>query len=490
MTTPIASSNMPVEGLHERRTNGDKPNGGHPMDVEAQEKIPIGIHSPIPPAPAAIVEEEEDFKVATVSYADIAKQFSLLGWVAFGGPAAHIALFQKRLVERLRWLTLPVYLEIFALCQCLPGPASTQVSFALGVLKKGVLGGLLSGILFQYPGAIIMTAIGVFAAKKLENPQGWLDGIAAGVAAVGIALVASASKSMCRKLCATPLLATICTVTAVIAFYWPKPYTFPAVIVGSGLVTIFWSYYKKETPKKKTATEDSAGKHGFGVYAGAVLITVWLVALVITLIVRRASKNPSMLLQWWEVFYRTGSVIYGGGQVVLPMLYTDLVQQDCNSEGVCQDNPSTWVTSTQFYAGLGVQQALPGPLFNFSAYLGTIMAIKQGYTFVVGAIIAWLGIFVPGILLIFGMLPFWGKFRNWGLYNRALPGLNAAGIGLIVTSVFSLTLGAYKQSPFPNTSICIGILGFTAVDQLHWLEPLVVVGGGVVGVIAWALNMS
>lgn len=197
-----------------------------------------------------------------------------------------------------------------------------------------------------------------------------------------------------------------------------------------------------------------------------------------------------ILFQWWEVFYRTGSIIYGGGQVVLPMLYTDLVKQDCNSQGVCIDSADSWVTSTQFYAGLGMQQALPGPLFNFSAYLGTIMAINHGYVFIVGALLAWLGLFAPGILLIFGMLPFWSRFRNWAIYNRALPGLNAAGIGLIVTSVFSLTLGAYKQSPFGKTSICIGILGFTAVDQLKLSEPLVVISGGLLGVIAWALHMS
>lgn len=484
MTEPAATS----EGLH-RRPGGDGEglNGGsHSTDVEAQQqKTPAGDDAPV-----AVIEEPEEEKLAQVGYIDILKQFSLLGWVAFGGPAAHIALFQKRLVERLRWMTLPVYLEIFALCQCLPGPASTQVSFALGILKKGLLGGVMSGVLFQYPGAIMMTAIGVFAAKKLENPQGWLEGLASGVAAVGVALVASAAKSMCRKLCATPILAAICTVTAVIAFYWPKPYTFPAVIVGSGLFAIAWSYYKKQPPKPKSEIDKSVGKHGFGMLGGAVLVVIWISVLVVTLVTRRASKNPSLLLQWWEVFYRTGSIIYGGGQVVLPMLYTDLVKQNCNVEGVCRDAPDSWVTSTQFYAGLGVQQALPGPLFNFSAYLGTILAMNHGYVFIVGTIIAWLGLFMPGIMLTFGVLPFWTRFRNWNIYNRALPGLNAAGIGLIVTSVFSLTLGAYKQSPFPVTSICIGIVGFTSVDQLGWSEPLVVVAGGVLGIIAWALDMS
>lgn len=134
-------------------------------------------------------------------------------------------------------------------------------------------------------------------------------------------------------------------------------------------------------------------------------------------------------------------------------------------------------------------QALPGPLFNFSAYLGAIMAMRAGYTFIIGTVLAWFGLFSPGILIVFGIMPFWGKFRQWAVYRRALPGLNAAGIGLIIASVFSLMFGALSVSAFRMTSICIGVVAFTAVDQLKMFEPAVVLGGAVLGIIAWALKM-
>lgn len=222
---------------------------------------------------------------------------------------------------------------------------------------------------------------------------------------------------------------------------------------------------------------------------GALLIATWLIVLVVTVVLGSTLPGAPQPLKWWEVFFRTGSIIYGGGQVVLPMLYSDVVQRSCDPvTGVCSEAGS-WVTSEQFYAGLGIVQALPGPLFNFSAYLGAIIALRAGYTFIVGTVIAWFGLFSPGIMLIFGVMPFWGVFRRWGLYRRALPGLNAAGVGLIIASVFSLAFGALSVSDFKTTSLCIGLISFTAVDQLKIFEPAVVVGGGVLGIVAWAAGM-
>jgi chromate transporter len=459
-----------------------------------------------------------------ISYKEIAKEYSLLGWTAFGGPAAHIGLFEHRLVQRRRWVGPSVFAELFALCQCIPGPASTQLSFAMGTVKRGLRGGLLSGVLFQYPGAFIMTAVGVFAAKLLANPTPWLDGLASGVGAVGIALVAAAAKSMASKQCAAPLLATICALSAVIAYYWPKPYTFPAVILAGGLATLIWSYVKKQAVAGLAVDEEddaSIRSHGLSPLLGAATLALWVAVLIATVVaVAVLPGGGPFLLQLWNVFFRTGSIIYGGGQVVLPMLYTDVVQQTCTevtappapapgaplppppppgapppappgtTTTTCVDNPDTWVTSRQFYAGLGVVQAMPGPLFNFASYLGAVAAMGRGYNFAAGAALAWFGLFMPGILIIFGILPFWGKFRRWGPYRRALPGLNAAGVGLIVASVFSLSVGALRDSPFPQTALCLGILAFTAVDQLKIFEPAVVIVGGALGVAAWAAGMK
>eukprot|EP00878_Enallax_costatus_P032069 GHUV01035167.1.p1 GENE.GHUV01035167.1~~GHUV01035167.1.p1 ORF type:complete len:335 (+),score=47.08 GHUV01035167.1:103-1107(+) len=313
--------------------------------------------------------------------------------------------------------------------------------------------------------------------------------VTAGVAAVGVALVASAAKGMAGKLCATPLTAVISTGATVIAYYWPKAYTFPAVIGAGGALTLGWSYYKKEVPPPPKEADQSVKSHGLNMWQGGLLMAIWLAVLLVTVILGSTLANPPITLKWWEVFYRTGSIIYGGGQVVLPMLYTDVVQRTCEGPSGCRDAPNTWVTSEQFYAGIGIAQAMPGPLFNFSAYLGAIMAMRAGYVFIVGTLLAWFGLFGPGVMLIFGIMPFWGKFRRWTFYRRALPGLNAAGVGLIIASVFSLTFGSLSVSNFKMTSICIGVLAFTAVDQLKWFEPGIVVAGGVMGIIAWALGM-
>eukprot|EP00775_Hariotina_reticulata_P008009 gene8009-8207_t len=493
-------------GLHQRRaigastTTADEHNtsvtsaGSPPLDVETA--VSNGgqghgkdVNNDAGAAADGVAAQDEQ-QFADVSYLDITKQFFILGWTAFGGPAAHIGLFQKRFVDSLKWMSASVYGELFALGQCMPGPTSTQVSFAIGTVKKGVRGGLLSGALFQYPGAFIMTAVGVLAAEKLSKDNPWLNAVASGVGAVGVALVASAAKGMATKLCATRLLAIICTGAAIIAYYWPKAYTFPSLIGAGGLITLLWSMFKKEQLPPMKAYDSSIRSHGLSMFWGAMLLFLWVAVLIVTVVLGSTLNNVPLPLKWWEVFYRTGSIIYGGGQVVLPMLYTDVVQQSCDDMNNCVDLPNTWVTSKQFYAGLGVVQALPGPLFNFSAYLGAIIAMRAGYNFAIGSVLAWFGLFSPGILIIFGIMPYWGKFRQWEVYRRALPGLNAAGVGLIVASVFSLMFGALSVSDFQKTSLCIGVIAFTAVDQLKIFEPAVVLGGVVLGVIAHALNME
>lgn len=291
---------------------------------------------------------------------------------------------------------------------------------------------------------------------------------------------------------------------------------------------------------------------GLGRIAGGLVIGTWLAVLIAVLVLARTvykdSDNP---LSWFEVFYRIGSIIYGGGQVVLPMLQGDLVQKGPNGK----DAIDTWVTTEQFFAGeqvwgqplklsrnvcgyrlqeihmlpvnnhmgsqhasavvmqvcqlasthilfvqehahavlhaagLGVVQAMPGPLFNFSTYLGCIIAIRNGYTFILGAVLAWFGLFSPGVMLMFGTLPFWKKFRTWQLYRRGLPGMNAVGVGLILASVFNMTISVYNISPFKTSSLCIALFAFCAVDELNLFEPFVVLGGGVLGILAWGAKM-
>lgn len=357
-----------------------------------------------------LAKEDKEEEYADVTYKDIAKQFSLLGWIAFGGPAAHIGLFEKRLVDKMRWMSHAVYMELFALGSCLPGPTSTQVSFAIGTIRKGVLGGLLSGALFQYPGAIIMTAVGVGAAKVLGDPALWLQSLTAGVSAVGVALVASAAKGLLIKLCNTELLAIIGTLSAAAAIYWNPPWLFPLIIFVGGIITIV-SNRNKDMRMKDTDNDGGVKSLGVGMKVGAAIIFVWLAVLIVVLVLVRTldydHRAKSNALDWFEVFYRTGSIIYGGGQVVLPMLLNDLVKFDCSVSPCKEDPTNSWLTQQQFYAGLGIVQAMPGPLFNFSAYLGAIIAYNAGQVFILGTVVAWFGLFGPGVMLMFGVSVFY-----------------------------------------------------------------------------------
>lgn len=254
-----------------------------------------------------------------------------------------------------------------------------------------------------------------------------------------------------------------------------------------------------ERNKPVAPPKDNIDNLGLGMVGGAVVLLVWVAVLVVSIIVKSStSYHIAKFIHWFEAFYLTGSVTYGGGQVVLPILENSVVQFTTNCTGagphsqahcVRVESPDTWVTEQQFLAGLGLAQSLPGPLFNFSAYLG---AAFGGFP---GIVAAWLGLFGPGILIIYGVLPFWGWFRKWPLYQRATPGLNSTAVGLIFASVFSLGLKAYGASPFPTASVAIGMMGFWAARFLRfpgsWAilqPPLAVAGGAVLGVIAWAAD--
>uniref|UniRef100_A0A0C3SSE1 Chromate transporter n=1 Tax=Guillardia theta (strain CCMP2712) TaxID=905079 RepID=A0A0C3SSE1_GUITC len=350
------------------------------------------------------------------------------GWTAFGGPAAHIALFQKIFIERLNWMSHSLFMELFALGQCLPGPTSTQVSFAIGVVKKGILGGLLSGMLFQYPGLLMMSVIG-YAADQVDWQNGALKGFASGLGAVGVALVAGAALTLSQKTCPDRETRILNLIAAVLAYMFSSAWIFPSLIAFGGLVTLIRERTRRlEGGGRREERGDVTDRQ----VTGAILLIVWISVLVIAIVLRTSVikyEGSGRVLWWFESFYRTGSIIFGGGQVVLPLLVQEVVHNP---------NVQSWMTEEQFLAGLGIAQAMPGPLFNIAAYLGALTASQAGVNAIVGVCATWFGLFGPGVLVIFGTLPFWGVFRKQPVYRRALPGMNAAAVGLIVAAVFSL----------------------------------------------------
>lgn len=452
---------------------------------------------------------------ARVSYADILRTFALLGWTAFGGPVASVGLFEKTCVEREGWLSTEAFAELFAVCQCLPGPSAIQMSFALGTVKKGICGGLISGALFQYPGALIMTGLGLtahsWASTAVIQDRLWLAGLVGGLSATGVALAASAAVSLWGKSCAaadTKVLAGSCTVVLLYycsALLGPQRdgrawmWIFPAMIAAGGAFT-----FVRRGPLRPTAGGNAADatdadldgiEHlGLGPLAGGALIAaVFLFFVICIVLITVLDFENNKYFFWFSAFWRTGTVLWGGGPVVLPLLAAELV-----SPG--------WVESSVFYAGLALAQAMPGPLFNFAAYLGAVVGYKYMGTIGEGlaaAAVSWLGLFGPGVLLLFGLLPFWGRFRKKSFYKRALPGLNAAAVGLLLASLVQMVAairggGTKPQGPVPReASTCIGLVAFWAI---HWLKlqnrvltslqaPMVVVAGGTAGIIAGVLNM-
>jgi len=446
-----------------------------------------------------------------VGFSEIFKNFVLMGWTAFGGPAAHVGLFQKVFVEQLKWMSPEVFTELFAVCQCMPGPSSTQMSFALGTTKKGVAGGLLSGILFQYPGAFVMTALGLtanlWATEEVVSENAWLAGLVGGLSAAGVALVASAAVGLWNKACGVADTKIIAGSSALILLYFSAElitppdvdgrqwmWIFPALILSGGLFTFAWRGPLEESSVAEI--QESGVEHlGVGPILGALLVAIVLIVFVLSFALTAAlDYEANKYLHWFSAFCRTGTVIWGGGQVVLPLLENEMV-------------PTGWVDKSTFFAGLALAQAMPGPLFNFAAFLGAAAgykAFQEVGAALAAAAVCWLGLFGPGVTLIFGMLPHWGRFRSNSTYKRALPGLNAAAVGLLIASLVQMAASVREVNTKPQGAIpreastCIGLLAFWAI---HWLKlsrptlsqiqaPVVVVAAGILGILSGLLDMK
>jgi len=458
------------------------------------------------------------------TYGDIAASFSLMGWTAFGGPAAHVGLFNKTFVRDASrpWMSQGVFSELLALGQCMPGPTSTQMSFAMGITQRGALGGVLSGGLFQYPGLILMTLGGAGAAEVLVNPGRIFSAFTAGVSVAGAVLVVSAGDSLARSQAKTPTTKALCALSAVVSYYYATAWLFPTLIAFGGCVTVFEAHQREKRAETLDASAsasasadadadaDEVAHLGVKPITGACLIISWLATL-ITLIVVESNTDyaTNKELHWFSTFWRVGSIIFGGGQVVLPLLLSDVVQYEtacaardavtnaCTSY-VTAETATSWITEQQFFAGLALAQAMPGPLFNFSAYIGALAARRAGKNVIVGAMCAWFGLFGPGVMLIFAVLPFWGKFRKWKTYKRALPGLNASAVGLVVSAAVSIVLKVIEASPFPKATVCIGLIcafGSHVVQlpkgTLTLIQaPIVIVVGGLLGLLAHAAEAT
>jgi len=357
-----------------------------------------------------------------------------LGLTSFGGPVAHIGYFREEYILRRKWLDERSYADLVALCQFLPGPASSQLGIALGIIRAGLPGGIAAWLGFTMPSAIMMIAFAYGVRFFVAEDAGWLHGLK--VAAV--AVVAQALWGMGRNLAADRERATIAILSAIAILLWPTAFVQVMVIAVAGLVG--WLLFKELKVDSSPQLNVPVGR---GVAIGSLIV---FAALLVGLpLVRQVS--PSQTLAVFDSFFRVGSLVFGGGHVVLPLLEREVV-------------PPGWITSEYFVAGYGAAQAVPGPLFTFSAYLGAMMADEpKGW---VGGSLALSAIFLPSFLLIVGTLPFWNVLRSEGRFQAALRGVNASVVGLLLAALYNPVWTSAIQAPidFGLALASFGLLAF------------------------------
>jgi chromate transporter len=371
--------------------------------------------------------------------------FLTLGLTSFGGPIAHLGYFRAELVERRRWINDDQFGHLLAICQFLPGPASSQLGFSLGLLRAGWLGALAAFIAFTLPSALMLLAFAA-ALPLLSGPIG----LAAvhGLKLVACAVVANAVLGMSRKLCPDVARQTISVLSTAALLIVTSPMAQLVVVALAGIIGIF-------ILRGRVAIHDDANMLpvSFSTRTGGLLIAAFVVFLV-GLPIMAASIDG--LFSVAEAFYRAGALVFGGGHVVLPLLQESVVA-------------SGRISPDQFLAGYGASQAIPGPMFAFSAYLGAVLSPTEN-TYL-SAATALIFIFLPGFLLVAGVLPFWQAVARNHVASSAIAGVNAAIVGLLGAALYDPIFISGISNPI---DLAIALVGFGML--VTWrISPLIVV---------------
>lgn len=337
--------------------------------------------------------------------------FLRLGLTSFGGPVAHLGFFREEFVVRRKWLSEQAYADLVALCQFLPGPASSQVGFALGYQRAGLLGAFASWFAFTLPSALVMVAC-AYGIAFVETDAAWLQGLK--VAAV--AVVAHAVWGMASKLCPDRERATMAIVAATVVLAVGTAWV-QVVVIAAGLF-LGWLLFRRSPDISEAGQQQELKQVHRGLLPKLALGLV-LAGLLILPVLAWLTGNP-----WAEMidgFYRAGLLVFGGGHVVLPLLEVETVGRG-------------WMDRESFLAGYGAAQALPGPLFTLAAYLGTLIA-PGGYAWL-GGVVALFSILLPSMFLVVGALPYWDSLRAMDGAQAALMGANSAVVGILLAAFY------------------------------------------------------
>lgn len=383
---------------------------------------------------------------------EVAAIFLRLGCMSFGGPIAHLGYFRAELVTKRSWLDDAQYADLVALCQFLPGPASSQVVFALGLQRAGLAGAFIASLCFTLPSALLMITFAVGAAHFGSlNEAPWLHGLKL----ASVAVVAQAVWGMGKKLCPDRTRMSVCIGAAALTLLWPFAAGQVCAIALGGVLG-YWLY--RDQPLSAAA---AASSNVGSTRIAAGVLGFWAVLLVGLPLL--AAAVPSRELAELDSFYRSGSLVFGGGHVVLPLLRAELV-------------PRGWLSDDLFLAGYAAAQAVPGPLFTFAAYLGAAMG---------GEANAWtngfwclFALFLPAWLLIGGALPFWQRLRSQRWAQAALAGANAAVVGVLLAAFYQPVFSGSVHAP---RDFVLAVVGFGCLELWRAPAGLVVLGMAAAG---------
>ncbi|WP_017729281.1 chromate transporter [Halalkalibacterium ligniniphilum] len=368
-----------------------------------------------------------------------------LGLTSFGGPIAHLGYFHEEYVRRRKWLDEKSYADLVALCQFLPGPASSQVGIGIGLMRGGLLGGIISFIGFTLPSVIALIIFALLLHGFDVGTPGWIHGLKI----VAVVVVAHAILGMAKNLTPDLQRRTIALFSLIVTLLWQTALSQVGVI----LLAAFAGYliYRQHQESDQMKMNFPISKR-----FAAVCLTLFFGLLILLPILREVTA-----LNWvamFDSFYRAGSLVFGGGHVVLPLLEREFV-------------PTGWLSEEAFLAGYGATKAVPGPLFTFAAYLGTVISGWQG------GLLATVAIFLPAFLLILGALPFWDALRRNPKIKGALMGVNAAVVGILISAFYHPIWTSAILAPI---DFAFAALLFSML--VYWkLPPWVIVVLGVAG---------
>jgi chromate transporter len=386
---------------------------------------------------------------------EILRVFLKLGLTSFGGPIAHIGYFREEFVARRAWLDESSFADLVALCQFLPGPASSQVGFSIGLMRAGYLGGLAAWIGFTLPSAVALVLF-AYGAHLLVGPVG--TGLLHGLMLVAVAIVARAVWGMARTLSPDPRRASIAGIAVLFVLFGASSRYQIAALLFGGIA----GRWLCRQPPTASACAWAVPVSRRAALAALMIFTLLLIGLPL---LRGLVTLQSLAL--FDAFYRSGALVFGGGHVVLPLLRDAFVAPG-------------WVGDDTFLAGYGAAQAIPGPLFSFAAYLGAVVSLSPHGA--AGAALGLIGIFLPGILILVGTLPFWNALRSRDDAQAAMRGVNAAVVGILGGALYNPVWISSVKTP---GDFAVALIGFILLGMWR-APPLLVVAVGALAGIAMA----